>query len=321
MTFSKIIATGGYLPERVVTNSDLEKSIDTSDEWIVTRTGIKQRHIAAATETTSSLAVQAARQTLAQCHLQADDIDLIIVATCTPDQQFPSTACLVQAGLAIEHSVIAFDVSAACSGFIYALSIADSMIRTGQSKNALIIGAETLSRVLDWEERRTCVLFGDGAGAVILSASDKPGIHRSCLHAKGLYKDILFLPNPSTTMLEEEASPYLQMQGSEVFRFAVKALGDVVDEVLTDSGFSQADIDWLIPHQANLRIIQATAKKLDLPLEKVILTLEKHANTSAASVPLALDAGVRDGRIKPGDLLLMEAIGGGMAWGASLITL
>ena len=320
MKYAKIIATGAYLPEKTLTNVQLESLVDTSDEWIVERTGIKRRHIADDYESTASMSTLAAKKALCDAPIDANDLDLIIVATCSPDKLFPSTACLVQAALNIERDIPAFDISAACSGFIYALSMANSMIRVGEIKHALVIGGEVMSRVIDWKDRKTCVLFGDGAGAVILSASDDPGIYSTHLHAQGQYKDILYLPNNlAAAEQDSHQSPYIHMQGNDVFRFAVKSLGDVVMETLQSHDIKTSDISWLVPHQANLRIIKATAKKLNMSLDQVILTVAEHGNTSAASIPLALDTGIRDGRIKSGELVLMEAIGGGMTWGAALV--
>ena len=320
MKYAKMIATGGYLPEKSLTNVQLESMVDTSDEWIVERTGIKHRHIADDYESTASMATLAAKKALIDAHIDSNDIDLIIVATCSPDNMFPATACLVQSALRIERNIPAFDISAACSGFIYALSVANSMIRNGEINHALVIGSEVMSRVIDWQDRKTCVLFGDGAGAVVLSASHEPGIYSTHLHAQGQYKDILYLPNNlAAAEPDSHQTPYIHMQGHDVFRFAVKSLGDVVLEALASHDIQKSDIDWLVPHQANLRIIKATAKKLHMSLEQVILTVAEHGNTSAASIPLALDTGVRDGRIKPGHLVLMEAIGGGMTWGAALV--
>ncbi len=314
------MGTGGFLPENVVTNADLEKKVDTSDAWIVERTGIRQRHIAVKGQTTCDLAEVAARRAIAAAGMDTRDIDLIIVATTTPDKVFPSTACLLQQRLGISGSP-AFDIQAVCTGFVYALSIADKFIKTGASKNALVIGAETLSRILDWSDRRTCVLFGDGAGAVVLSASDEPGIKSTHLHADGRYESLLNVPRGISSGYEDliAGEAFIQMQGTEVFKVAVKTLGRIVDETLAANGLNDSDIDWLIPHQANLRIITATAKKLKMPMDRVILTVAEHGNTSAASVPLALDVAVRDGRVKRGDLLLLEAFGGGFTWGSALV--
>jgi 3-oxoacyl-[acyl-carrier-protein] synthase III len=314
--YARIIGTGGYLPAKVLTNRDLERMVDTSDEWIVARTGIRQRHIAADEEFTSDLALHASRKALAAAGIAASDIELIVVATTTPDMVFPSTACLLQAKLGIRNCP-AFDVQAVCSGFTYALATADQFVRSGQYRHALVVGAEIYSRILDWKDRATCVLFGDGAGAVVLGRSAEPGILSSHLHADGSHAGQLCVPG-SVSGGKVTGRPLLQMDGSAVFKFAVKALGEVMEEALAANGLEQSDIDWLIPHQANIRIIQATAKKLGLSMEKVVLTVDHHANTSAASIPLALDEAVRDGRIRPGQHLLMEAIGGGFAWGAVL---
>ncbi len=314
---SVIVGTGSALPARCVTNAELAERVDTSHEWIVERTGIHQRYIAGQGETTATLATDAARSALAAAGMAASDIGLIVLATATPDNTFPATATKVQALLGIDDC-IAFDVAAVCSGFLYALSVADSMIRTGMAKHALVIGAETMSRILDWEDRATCVLFGDGAGAVVLSQSDDPerGILACRLHADGRYGPMLYVDGgPSTT----QTVGHLRMQGREVFRHAVANLTAVLGEVLADAGLTSDAIDWVVPHQANRRIIDATVKKLGLPSERVILTVDRHANTSAASVPLALDVAVRDGRIQPGQLLALEAMGGGFTWGACLI--
>ncbi|WP_281388094.1 beta-ketoacyl-ACP synthase III [Qipengyuania soli] len=322
MIRSVIKGTGSALPAKCVTNAELAARVDTSDEWIVERTGIRQRYIADETETTSSLATAAAREALAAAGIEAGEIGLIVLATATPDHTFPATATQVQAALGCGGG-IAFDVQAVCSGFLYALTTADAMLRTGMAKKALVIGAETFSRILDWEDRTTCVLFGDGAGAVVLEAQDVgaagvgdgPGILASRLHADGAHKDMLYVDGgPSTT----QTVGHLRMRGREVFRHAVVNLAEVLGEVLDEAGFTAADIDWVVPHQANARILDATARKLDLPPEKVIVTVDRHANTSAASVPLALDVAVRDGRIKKGDLVMFEAMGGGFTWGASL---
>ena len=318
MIRSVITGTGSALPANCVSNADLAERVDTSDEWIVERTGIRQRYIAGDGETTSTLAIDASRKALAAAGVDADEIGLIILATATPDHTFPATATQVQAALGCGGGV-AFDVQAVCSGFLYALATADSLLRTGMAKKALVIGSETFSRILDWDDRTTCVLFGDGAGAVVLEAqdvaADGPGILASRLHADGQHKDMLYVDGgPSTTGTVGK----LRMKGREVFRHAVVNLASVLKEVLEESGTSAADIDWVVPHQANARILDATARKLDLPAEKVVVTVDRHANTSAASVPLALDTAMRDGRIKPGDLVMFEAMGGGFTWGASL---
>ena len=316
---SVLVGTGSALPERAVSNAELAERVDTSDEWIVERTGIRSRHLAGEGETTSSLATAAARAALAAAGLEPQDIGLIVLATCTPDQTFPASATIVQDQLGC-HGGIAFDVGAVCSGFLYALGVADSMLRTGAAKRALVIGAETMSRILDWEDRTTCVLFGDGAGAVVLEArdvaEDGPGILASRLHADGAHNELLYVDGgPSTT----GTVGHIRMRGREVFRHAVVNLANVLKEVLEDTGVSVEEIDWVVPHQANIRILDATAKKLGLAPEKVIVTVHTHANTSAASVPLALDTARKDGRIKPGDLVMLEAMGGGFTWGASLI--
>lgn len=318
MTYAKILGTGSYLPANRVSNDDLAQKIDTSDEWIVARTGIRYRHIAAENELTSDLAVQAALNAIDSAGISKDDIDLIIVATTTPDKTFPSTACIVQQKLGIPGCA-AFDVQAVCAGFMYALTTAHAYIKSGLAKRALVIGAETFTRLLDWSDRRTCVLFGDGAGAVVLGQSDSEGgIIATKLHADGNYAHILETPGIITGG-EISGSPYVYMDGQAVFKFAVKTLAKVGEEVLTEANMTADDVDWVVPHQANLRIIDSTARHLGLPLEKVILTVQEQGNTSAASIPLALDLGVRDGRIKRDDIVLLEGIGGGFAWGAVLL--
>ncbi|AKM07548.1 beta-ketoacyl-ACP synthase III [Pelagerythrobacter marensis] len=321
MIRSQVKGSGSALPRNVVTNAELARRVDTSDEWIVERTGIRQRYIAEDDETTSSLAIEASRKALEAAGVDAKDIDLIVLATATPDQTFPATATIVQHALGCNGG-IAFDVGAVCSGFLYALATADSMLRTGMAKRALVIGSETFSRILDWEDRATCVLFGDGAGAMVLEAQDVPedgpGVLACKLHADGQHNQLLYVDGgPSTT----QTVGHLRMRGREVFRHAVVNLAAVLEETLAAAGFAPADIDWVVPHQANARILDATARKLGLPAEKVIVTVDRHANTSAASVPLAFDTGVRDGRIKPGDLVMFEAMGGGFTWGASLVRL
>jgi len=313
---SVILGVGSALPRREVTNDELASTVDTTDEWIVERTGIRSRFVAGEGETTASLATDAARRALEHAGITAADIDLIVLATATPDQTFPSSATKVQAALGIDDCV-AFDVHAVCTGFLYALSVADSMLRSGNSKNALVIGAETFSRILDWEDRATCVLFGDGAGALVLSAQEtEGGILATRLHADGRHNDLLFVDGgPSTTGTVGK----LRMKGREVFRHAVVNLAQVLTEVLADAGLSAADVDWVVPHQANARILDATAKKLGLPSEKIVVTVDRHANTSAASVPLALDTAVKDGRIKRGDVVVLEAMGGGFTWGAAAL--
>ncbi|HGX93898.1 MAG TPA: ketoacyl-ACP synthase III [Candidatus Tenderia sp.] len=320
MKFSKITGTGSYLPEKILTNHDLEKMVETSDEWIRERTGIEKRHIAEEGETTCDLAEKAARLAIEAAGRRPQDIDLIIVATTTPDKIFPSTACLLQNRLGI-HGPAAFDVQAVCSGFVYALTVADKFIRTGAAKRALVVGAETLSRITNWEDRTTCVLFGDGAGAVVLEASDMPGILSTHLHADGEKERLLHVPAGVSRGydLVRSGGAFMEMQGNEVFKVAVRTLGRIVDETLRANNMDKQDIDWLVPHQANIRIISATAKKLDMPMEKVVVTVNEHGNTSAASVPLALDTAVRDGRIKANDTLLLEAFGGGFTWGSVLL--
>ena len=320
MKFSRITGTGGYLPERILTNHDLEEMVDTTDEWIQERTGIKQRHIAAEGETTADLGAKAARLAMQMGGKTAEDIDLIIVATTTPAKIFPSTACLVQQQLGI-HGCPAFDVQAVCTGFVYALATANSFIRSGMAKTALVIGAETLSRIVDWTDRTTCVLFADGAGAVILEESDEPGILSTHLHADGRYEELLHVPNvrPSDTSDAQKIEAHICMKGNEVFKMAVNTLGRIADETLAANNFAKEDIDWLVPHQANTRIITATARKLKLPMDKVVVTVDTHGNTSAASVPLALDTAVRDGRIKKDDSVILEAFGGGFTWGSALL--
>jgi 3-oxoacyl-[acyl-carrier-protein] synthase-3 len=317
VTYSRIVGTGGYLPAKILTNRDLEQTLDTSDEWIFTRTGIRQRHIAADNERCSDLALAASRRAIEAAGIAAQDIGLIIVATSTPDMIFPSTACILQAKLGIKNCP-AFDVQAVCSGFVYALATADLFLRSGQYQYALVVGSEIFSRILDWNDRGTCVLFGDGAGAVVLKASDTPGILSSHLHADGSYQHILSVPG-SVRGGKVEGRPFLQMEGNTVFKLAVKVLDEVVEEALTRNNLQKSDIDWLIPHQANIRIIRSTAKKLGLSMEKVVVTLDRHGNTSAASIPLALDEAVRDGRIRAGQHVLLEGVGGGVTWGAVLM--
>ena len=304
--YSRIIGTGSYLPQKVLTNKDLESLVDTTDEWIVERTGIKQRHIASENESTSSMAINASIDAIKSSGLSEKDIDLVIVATTTPDQIFPSTACIVQNKLNIIAP--AFDIQAACTGFIYAMSVADNFIRNGMSKNTLIIGSEKYSNILDWKDRSTCVLFGDGAGAVVLSADSKEGIISSHIHADGQYNDLLSVEGN-----------HIKMKGNEVFKVAVNTLSKLVDETLDKNNMDKSSIDWLVPHQANLRIIKAAAKKLSLPLEQVVVTVDDHANTSAASIPLALNEAVKDGRIKEDQVLLLEAFGSGFTWGSVLL--
>ena len=313
---SVVKGVGSALPHRKVTNDELATTVDTTDEWIVERTGIRSRYIASDGETTGSLAIAAARGALADAAIDPSEIGLIVLATATPDQTFPSTATKVQAALGI-NDCIAFDVHAVCTGFLYALSVADSLLRSGSASKALVIGAETFSRILDWEDRATCVLFGDGAGALVLSAEEtESGILSTKLHADGRHNDLLFVDGgPSTTGTVGK----LRMKGREVFRHAVINLAEVMNEVLVGAGLTSADVDWVVPHQANARILDATAKKLGLPREKIVVTVDRHANTSAASVPLAFDAAVKDGRIKRGDLVVLEAMGGGFTWGAAAL--
>ena len=318
MVYSRILGTGSYLPENVVTNAMLVERVDTSSEWIISRTGICARHIAAEGQKTSDLALKAAEAALSSAGIDRQDIDLIIVATTTPDMIFPSTACLLQEKLGI-HGCPAFDVQAVCAGFMFALVTADQYIKSGMAKKALVIGAETLTRLLDWTDRRTCVLFGDGAGAVILGASTTPGIEQAALASDGRYHKILNTP-ARIAGGQIEGVPFLTMDGPAVFKFAVKALSEIASKTLAAAGVGQNELDWLVPHQANLRIIESTAKHLHLPMERVVVTLPQQGNTSAASIPLALDTAIRDGRIQRGQRLMLEGIGGGFAWGAVLLT-
>lgn len=320
MKYSKIVGTGSYLPEKILTNADLEAMVDTADDWIQDRTGIKERHIAAEGETTADLGVVAARRAMEMAGKTKDEIDLIIVATTTPDKVFPSTACLIQKRLDI-HGCPAFDVQAVCTGFVYALAIADNFIKAGTVKTALVIGAETLSRIVDWTDRSTCVLFADGGGAVVLEASEEPGILSTHLHADGAYEHLLHVPRGISEGYEllKKGEAYIYMKGNEVFKMAVNTLGKIADETLAANNFDKSEIDWLVPHQANTRIIQATAKKLKLSMDRVVVTVDKHGNTSAASIPLALDTAVRDGRIKKGESVILEAFGGGFTWGSALL--
>ncbi len=317
--WANVIGTGGYLPATIRTNQDLSEMVDTTDSWIYERTGIKSRRIADEHETASSMAEVAARQAIEMAGIDAEQIDLIIVATGTPDRVYPSTACLVQERLGIKHCV-GFDIQAACSGSVFGLSIADQYIKTGFAKTVLVIGSEVCSRIVDWSDRSTCILFGDGAGAVLLSASDQPGILATHIHSDGGYEDLLYCPNPQAAAAhkQDEAS-VINMRGNEVFKVAVNTLGRIVDETLEANGLQHSDIDWLVPHQANTRIIAATAKKLGMSMEQVILTLETQGNTSSASVLLAFNQGVRDGRIKRGQTVLMEAFGAGFTWGSALL--
>lgn len=315
--FSRVIGTGSYLPERILTNHDLEKIVDTSDQWIVERTGIRQRHVAAEGELTSDLALHAGRAAIHAAGIDTQEIDLVIVATTTPDLIFPSTACILQSKLGLENGAPAFDVQAVCSGFIYGVSIADQFVRSGQAKCALVVGAETLSRITDYTDRSNCILWGDGAGAVIIKASEEPGIISTHIHADGSYKDLLKVSGGVSSGIDGKA--VMQMEGNSVFKVAVNTLDAIVDETLAANKMQKSDINWLVPHQANIRIIQATAKKLGMSVDNVVVTVDRHGNTSAASVPLALDTAVRDGRIKHGETVLMEAFGGGFTWGSVLI--
>jgi 3-oxoacyl-[acyl-carrier-protein] synthase-3 len=315
--FSRIMGTGSYLPARILTNLDLEKIVETSDQWIVERTGIRQRHMAADGEVTSDLALHASHAAIHAAGIDSQEIDLVIVATTTPDLIFPSTACILQSKLGLENGAPAFDVQAVCSGFIYGLSIADQFVRSGQSKCALVVGAETLSRITDYTDRSNCILWGDGAGAVIIKASEQPGIISTHIHADGSYKDLLKVSGGVSSGIDGKA--VMQMEGNSVFKVAVNTLDAIVDETLAANNMQKSDINWLVPHQANIRIIQATAKKLGMSMDNVVVTVDRHGNTSAASVPLALDTAVRDGRIKPGEIVLMEAFGGGFTWGSVLL--
>jgi 3-oxoacyl-[acyl-carrier-protein] synthase-3 len=314
---SRVVGTGSYLPARIVTNAELARTIDTSDAWIRTRTGIRERRVAAPAEQTSDLALHAAREALAAARIAAADVDAIIVATTTPDMIFPSTACALQSKLGARGGP-AFDVQAVCSGFVYAIALADRMLAAGMARNALVVGAEVYSRILDWSDRGTCVLFGDGAGAAVLVPSRVPGILSAHLHADGSHREMLCVPG---TIAEGRVigSPFVRMEGQAVFKFAVRVLAEVADEALRANGLDASAIDWMIPHQANIRIIDATAKKLGVPMDKVVTTVERHANTSAASIPLALDEAVRDGRIRDGQRVMLLAVGGGFTWGSTLL--
>ena len=314
MNYSRIAGTGSYLPKKILTNAELERMVDTTDEWIFSRTGIRERHIVANDEFTSDLALHAARKAIEAAGISASEIDLIIVATTTPDKIFPSTAVIMQNKLGIAGCA-AFDIQAVCSGFVYALATADNFIKAGAAKCALVIGAEAFSRIVDWTDRGNCILWGDGAGAVILQASEEQGIISTHLHADGNYEKMLHVPRKDNT----EERETVVMEGNSVFKVAVNTLDAIVDETLTANGLEKSDIDWLVPHQANIRILQATAKKLDMSMDKVVVTVDMHGNTSAASIPLALDVAVRDGRIKRGEVILMEAFGGGFTWGSALI--
>jgi 3-oxoacyl-[acyl-carrier-protein] synthase-3 len=320
MIYSRVIGTGSYLPEKIVTNADLAKIVDTNDEWIQSRSGIKERRIAADDQFTCDLAEMASLKAIEAAGIDISEIDLIIVATTTPDQVFPSTACLLQQRLGIAGPP-AFDIQAVCAGFLFAIDVADKFIKTGSARCALVVGAETFSRIVDWTDRTTCVLFGDGAGAVVLRADDEPGIYSTHLHSDGKYKDLLCVPVGVSRnfKLVNSGSAFTTMEGGEVFRWAVTAMSDIIDETLDANGMSRDDVDWLIPHQANIRIINAVGKRAKIPSEKVIVTVERHGNTSAASVPLALDEAVRDGRITSGQNVLIEGFGGGFTWGSALI--
>jgi 3-oxoacyl-[acyl-carrier-protein] synthase-3 len=317
LTYSRILGTGSYLPAHILTNADLEKIVETNDQWIVERTGIRERHIAAEGEFTSDLAAQAARAALDAAGLAVDDIDLLLVATTTPDLVFPSTACIVQSKLGMTTGKPAFDLQAVCSGFVYAMSVADQFIKTGAARHVLVIGAETLSRITDWNDRGNCILWGDGAGAVVLGASTEPGIIATHIHADGRHKELLRTTTGPSTGANEPA--LMRMEGNAVFKMAVNTLDRIVDETLEANGLQKSDIDWLVPHQANIRIITATAKKLGMSMDNVVTTVAGHGNTSAASVPLAFDVAVRDGRIQRGQTVLMEAFGGGFTWGSALL--
>ncbi len=320
MTFARITGTGSYLPDNVVTNKDLEKMVDTSDQWIRERTGIERRHIAVEGQNTVDLAEQPSRNAIEAAGINPNDIDLIVFATSTPDKIFPSSACILQARLGI-HGCPAFDIQAVCSGFVYALATAEKFIKTGSSKKALVIGAEVFSRIINWEDRGTCVLFGDGAGAVILEADEETGILSTHIHADGQYEELLHVPCGIADGYEQVKAgrAFVEMKGNEVFKVAVNTLGKIVDETLAANQMKKSDIDWLVPHQANLRIISATARKLNMSMDQVVVTVNEHGNTSAASIPLALDAAVRDGRIKRNEVVLLEAFGGGFTWGSALL--
>ena len=320
MKYSRITGTGSYLPEKILTNAELEHMVETSDDWIVSRTGVRERRIAAEGENTVDLAERAVRPAIEAAGVDTQDIDLIVLATTTPDQVFPATACLLQRRLGI-HGCPAFDIQAVCTGFVYALDVADKFIRTESAKCALVVGAETFSRIIDWTDRSTCVLFGDGAGAVIVQAHDAPGIISSHLHADGQYTELLEVPAGVSQSYDKlrNGQAYVRMGGSEVFKVAVNTLGQIVDETLAANNMEKSDVTWLVPHQANIRIIAATARKLGMSMDHVVVTVDRHGNTSAASIPLAFDEAVRDGRIKRGDTILMEAFGGGFTWGSVLL--
>ena len=322
MTYSRIVGTGRYLPERIMTNADLEKIVDTTDEWIRTRTGVERRHVVEPEQTTSDMCVEAAKKAMDAAGVKPEDIDLVITGTTTPDLIFPNISTIIQHRLGIP-ACIAFSLEAACTGFIYALTTADKFIKTGEAKCALVMGAECITKLIDWSDRNTCVLFGDGAGAAIVVPSDKPGIISTALGADGQYRELLYYPVGQSKNLEVAGTQdaNIIMKGNEVFKVAVKTLGAIAEEALTKAGVSKEELDWLVPHQANIRIIQAMAKRLDMPMERVILTVQDHGNTSAASVPMALDVGIRDGRVQKGQLVLMEAFGGGFTWGSVLMRL
>lgn len=320
MIYSRIVGTGRYLPERIMTNADLEEMVDTSDEWIRTRTGVERRHVCAPEQTTSDMCIEAAKVAMADAGVAPEDIDMVITGTTTPDLIFPNISTIIQHELGIP-ACTAFSLEAACTGFIYALSTADKFVKAGESKCALVLGAECITKLVDWNDRNTCVLFGDGAGAAILKPSDEPGIISCHLGADGQYKDLLYYPFGASKDLAAAGTDAagIMMAGSEVFKVAVKTLGNIATKTLNDAGISKDELDWLVPHQANIRIIQAMAKRLDMPMEKVIVTVQDHGNTSAASVPMALDVGIRDGRLQRGNLILMEAFGGGFTWGSVLM--
>ncbi len=318
MKYSKILGMGSYLPEKVLTNADLEKMVDTTDAWITDRTGIKKRHIAADDQSASDLGFEAAKNAIANSGIEAKDIDMIIVGTATPDKMFPSVACYIGHALGI-GGVPAFDITTACPGFVYGLSIADQFIKTGHRKNVLVVGTEVLSRLVNWDDRSTCVIFGDGAGAAVVTASEEPGILSTHIHADGGYGDLLYCNNGLRGQLGEFPEPQIVMRGNEVFKVAVKTLSQIVDETLEANNMQKEDIDWLIPHQANIRIIQATAKKLGASMDKVVVAVDRHGNTSSASIPLAMCEAIEDGRIKRGDVCLLESFGGGFTWGSALI--
>lgn len=315
MPYSRIIGTGSYLPPHVLTNAELEKMVDTTDEWIMQRVGIRERHLIKDDDTTASMAIKASKSAIEAAGVDPNDIGMVIVGTASPDNLFPGVACLIQQALGIDNDSPAFDINTACAGFVYALSIADQYVKTGAIKKVLVVGVESLSPFVDWTDRGTCVLFGDGAGAVVVEASDEPGVIVSNLHAAGRYADLLYSKNP----IFKNEDYHIQMDGREVFKVAVTKLDEIVDQTLEKAGMQKSDIDWLIPHQANARIIQAVAKRLNLPMDRVVLTIEEHGNTSAASVPLALDVAVRRNQIKRGDVLMLEAFGGGLSWGSVLV--